>query len=169
MWVNLIGFGLHAFTFDNLWSKCLVSCTHKCSIFVQCIQTELRLSFGTKTVMTHAYKTKTSMYKRVFNKQCWWIVLCWTLIINILDYSIHHTVRHSCMGIIMCRIWTAGVDAFKYCPVYLFEKVQCLCKYCLIKIQVTTGQLIIVRSVGYCWWSHCNRFQNTNNKLLLQI
>jgi len=36
---------------QNVWLAVLANVL----FFVQCIQTELQLSFGTKTVMTHAY------------------------------------------------------------------------------------------------------------------
>ncbi len=89
-WVDIliIATGL-VVLFDNLYSKCLVSCTGKCPICFQYIQTPLWICFGTKDVMTHAYKTKTEMYwyKWAFITQCWWIVLCWNLIIHF--YCIH--------------------------------------------------------------------------------
>lgn len=109
---------VHVVTFDNLWSKCLVSCTGKCPIFFpQYIQTQVWICFATKHVMTHAHETKTEMYryKWAFITQCWWIVLCWKLIINF--YCIHNTV-YSWMEIIVC---TAGVDVFQYWPACIWN------------------------------------------------
>ncbi len=136
-WVDIliISTGL-VVLFDNLYSKCLV-CTGKCPICFQYIQTPLWICFGTKDVMTHAYKTKTEMYwyKWAFITQCWWIVLCWNLIIHFYihqldgDYSVQ-------------RIYNS-VDVLKYFAAHF--KQYCLCEY---KIQVITGQLFVFRSVG---------------------